>query len=403
MATQAARGRKALEEKKYGQAIAEFTAAIKEAPTSPDFYTQRSVAYQRDGSHEAALADAQQAVLNAQARGKKEAIVEAQFRRGVALYKLGRLGDAEFILKRVKEMQSDHKQADMWISKTVLDLKKVPQGDKQRECTISETPSPQDAPVGPSSSNDTSTTSTQSPSKPAMPPAPQQTPGDKIRHEWYQNTENIYFTLLARGVPKDEAQVEITERSMSISFPLQNGSSYDLHTEPLFAPVIPDKCITRVLPSKVEIILIKATPGQKWSALESNEPVEAKTDSVVGAEQESVKKAVFSDLKEIAPAYPTSSKYGPKDWDKITKDLRVSEAGQSGGAEDDDDDDDGGADDNKFFKKLFKHATPETQRAMMKSYTESNGTALSTNWEEVSKGRVETVPPSGMEAKDWDK
>ena len=38
---------------------------------------------------------------------------------------------------------------------------------------------------------------------------------------------------------------------------------------------------------------------------------------------------------------------------------------------------------------------------MMKSYTESNGTALSTNWEEVSKGKVETSPPTGMEARKW--
>ena len=40
---------------------------------------------------------------------------------------------------------------------------------------------------------------------------------------------------------------------------------------------------------------------------------------------------------------------------------------------------------------------------MMKSYTESNGTSLSTNWEEVSKGKVETLPPDGMEAKAWGK
>ena len=55
----------------------------------------------------------------------------------------------------------------------------------------------------------------------------------------------------------------------------------------------------------------------------------------------------------------------------------------------DDDDEDDGA--NSFFKKLYNGAAPEVQRAMMKSYTESNGTSLSTNWEEVSKGKVETL------------
>ena len=35
--------------------------------------------------------------------------------------------------------------------------------------------------------------------------------------------------------------------------------------------------------------------------------------------------------------------------------------------------------------------------AMMKSYQESNGTALSTSWDEVKKGRVETKPPDVSE------
>lgn len=39
---------------------------------------------------------------------------------------------------------------------------------------------------------------------------------------------------------------------------------------------------------------------------------------------------------------------------------------------------------------------------MIKSYQESNGTALSTNWEDVKKGPVETQPPDGLEAKKWE-
>lgn len=57
---------------------------------------------------------------------------------------------------------------------------------------------------------------------------------------------------------------------------------------------------------------------------------------------------------------------------------------------------------NTFFKTLYKGATAEQQRAMMKSFTESNGTSLSTNWEDVKDRKVETVPPQGVEAKKWD-
>jgi len=55
-----------------------------------------------------------------------------------------------------------------------------------------------------------------------------------------------------------------------------------------------------------------------------------------------------------------------------------------------------------FFQKLYKDADPDTRRAMMKSYQESNGTALSTSWGEVASKKFETTPPDGMEAKKWE-
>jgi suppressor of G2 allele of SKP1 len=245
---------------------------------------------------------------------------------------------------------------------------------------------------------------------PTPPPQPQQTPVDKIRHEWYQNSDHVYFTLLAKGVPKDKAQIDIKPRSLTISFPLVTGSTYDFTLEPLFGAVNTEKCIIRVLPTKIEIILAKATSGQKWSALESHEPLPATTNDSTTAGADNItddlaKAATISDPKPTGPAYPTSSKSGPKDWDKIVKDVRKAEheGKDDENMADDDDDFDEGDETNKFFKKLFKGASPEVQRAMMKSYTESNGTALSTNWEEVSKGKVETVPPDGMEARTWEK
>jgi suppressor of G2 allele of SKP1 len=38
---------------------------------------------------------------------------------------------------------------------------------------------------------------------------------------------------------------------------------------------------------------------------------------------------------------------------------------------------------------------------MMKSYQESGGTTLSTNWDEVKKARVDVKPPEGSEWKKW--
>ncbi|KAK4539708.1 hypothetical protein LTR36_010419 [Oleoguttula mirabilis] len=417
MATQADLGKKALGAQDYAGAIKQYTLALKSSPTSPDYLIQRATAYQRAKKYAEALQDAEYAVVNAQKRAKKELIIESQFRRGCALHSLERYGDAELVLGVVLKLNKDHKMANMWAAKTETALKDLPMSDEKRQCTVKETPdvdagSEMGSVDGTSTSptNGTSSTASDPTSAhptPTRPAAPQQTPADKIRYDWYQNTNSVFFTLLAKGVPKDKAQVDITERSLTISFPLITGSSYDLTLDPLFAGVKPADCITRVMPTKVEIVLAKATPGQKWSALESSEPAATKTDSVAGAAadgQDAMKRAILTDTtnKPTAPAYPTSSKNGPKDWDKITKDLGKSSAvdGKKGSLEDDDDYE-GGDEANHFFKKLFKGASPEVQRAMMKSYTESNGTALSTNWDEVSKGPVETAPPDGMEAKQW--
>ncbi|CAJ2506521.1 Uu.00g006510.m01.CDS01 [Anthostomella pinea] len=86
------------------------------------------------------------------------------------------------------------------------------------------------------------------------------------------------------------------------------------------------------------------------------------------------------------PAYPTSSKKGPKNWDNLDVDDDEKEEG----------------DVNSFFQKLYKNANEDTKRAMMKSYVESNGTSLSTSWSEAKEKEYKTLPPDGAEAKKWD-
>ena len=38
---------------------------------------------------------------------------------------------------------------------------------------------------------------------------------------------------------------------------------------------------------------------------------------------------------------------------------------------------------------------------MVKSFTESGGTVLSTNWQDVGKREVKGSPPKGLEMKSW--
>jgi suppressor of G2 allele of SKP1 len=177
------------------------------------------------------------------------------------------------------------------------------------------------------------------------------------------------------------------------------GSDYHFSLDPLYAPIDPSASTSKITPTKVELVLKKATPGQQWKSMEgSGAPTTTNTTSA----EPIIKKAVLNDKP---PEYPTSSRKGPKNWDKVVDDIskKTKKADDPTAADDGDDDleDHGGDEANYFFKKLFSGASPETQRAMMKSYQESNGTVLSTNWDEVSKGKVETSPPDGMEEKKW--
>ena len=95
--------------------------------------------------------------------------------------------------------------------------------------------------------------------------------------------------------------------------------------------------------------------------------------------------------EEDAPKYPTSSHYS-RDWDKLAKDVTEEEKNEKL---------EGDAGLNKFFQNLYGDASDETKRAMMKSFSESGGTVLSTNWSEVGAKKVEVKPPDGMEYRQW--
>ena len=149
-----------------------------------------------------------------------------------------------------------------------------------------------------------------------------------------------------------------------------------------------------VLSSKIEIVLRKKQPGQKWPALEGTSRPAGETTSQANPPSTT---QTQPDVTDKAPSYPTSSRKGVKDWDKLATSLskgKKKDGAAEGGDDDDDLSDYGGDPVDGFFKKLYANADPDTRRAMMKSYYESDGTALSTNWSEVGKKKVEPHPPS---------
>ncbi len=53
----------------------------------------------------------------------------------------------------------------------------------------------------------------------------------------------------------------------------------------------------------------------------------------------------------------------------------------------------------QFMRDCYAKADDETKRAMIKSFTESGGTVLNMNWNEVGSRKIEPKPPAGVEPK----
>ncbi|KAK0758945.1 hypothetical protein N5P37_008432 [Trichoderma harzianum] len=226
--------------------------------------------------------------------------------------------------------------------------------------------------------------------KAETPAVPKDTP---LRLQDFQSNTQMSVSIFSKGVNKEKLQVQFLESSVRLD-PLvyPNGDEKEFELD-LWGEIIPAKSQYTVTPNKVELSLAKKTPG-KWATLKgdgSAKRAPVSSPQVVETTSEKAPVVVPAAAPAAAPApaatpaYPTSSRSGPKNWDQF-------------GADENSDDE---KDVNLFFKKLYKGATPEQQRAMMKSFTESNGTSLSTNWDDVKGKKVETVPPEGVEAKKW--
>ncbi|KAI4193497.1 MAG: hypothetical protein LQ350_008285 [Teloschistes chrysophthalmus] len=408
---QAAKGAAALNSKDFSTAVTHYTDAISVNSQAVDYYIKRSTAYTRTSpaDHTAAFTDAEIALKLASIRGKRELIIQAQLRRAIALFGLEQYENSRACFNWVKEMDKDEKTLQIWEMKIANKLNALSNDDEKAKVTVERLPD-----VQVPSQKAQSAKPPQDATEPAKHPPENaekpskadsvQTPANKIRHEWYQTQDTVVVSLFAKGVPIDKTTIDIQARSLAISFPLATGSKYDFSLDPLYGTIDPTNSSAKFMGTKVDFTLEKTTAGEMWPTLESTVTI---TDSKDGKSEEAqeVKRAMPANVAtRPGPVYPTSSKSGPKNWDKLADELTKKKKEKKNGEEDEDDgmdDFEGGDPVNGFFQQLYSRADPDTRRAMMKSYSESNGTALSTNWSEVGKGKVETQPPDGMEAHRW--
>ncbi|KAK4691194.1 suppressor of G2 allele of SKP1, partial [Lecanoromycetidae sp. Uapishka_2] len=433
---QCARGDHALDKKDFTTAVTNYTAAIKINPTAVKYYIKRATAYTRlsPPDHASSLKDAEYAVSLAFKRNTKELIMESQMRRAIALFGLDRYGDSQQCLEWTKKkinagdkennvvktlpiwelkLEKKLKDLDDDNERTWIRVKEIPDVEAPGKDKPAETARPDEG-----SSGGTTIAAAAESSAVTAQASGVQTPANKIRHEWYQTTDKIILTIYCKGLDKVDANVtiQIREKSFFLSIPLHTGADFNFSLDPFQHSIERMKSHYKVMPTKVEFTFTKAIPGQKWTSLEGTGALDTEENEGSSSDptHEAVKRAALAPKTDnVGPSYPTSSKSGPKNWDKVANDLtkrpkkngKEPKEGEDGEEEESAYaglDDDEGDPTMGFFKTLYKGADEDTRRAMMKSYQESNGTALSTNWAEVGKGKVETSPPDGMEAKKWD-
>ncbi|GAO18525.1 uncharacterized protein UV8b_06633 [Ustilaginoidea virens] len=309
-------------------------------------------------------------------------------------------------------------------------MSKLPEDDVARKVTISADPRHKDLAV----------TKTESNAQDKIPDAVDPQPATRksaapcnqpLRMQDYQTDSAIMVSIFTKGVDKQKLHVEFFDDSVLLD-PLvyPNGEEKELVIE-THSQIKPSASSFTVTPSKVELRLGKKSPG-RWPRLTKEDPRGQEFDggknkleglqdagkivgeaagaeaeqSISGKEAEQVDgkagtsehhgdksspKATSAKAREAepaskpgGPAYPTSSRSGPKNWDAIGADS---------------DEEESNVDD--FFKRLYKNASEEQRRAMKKSFVESNGTSLSTDWSDVGSRTVEVVAPEGVEAKKW--
>lgn len=184
-----------------------------------------------------------------------------------------------------------------------------------------------------------------------------------------------------------------------------------LALDPLTGEIEPDKSDYRVGKMKVEVRrllcffffssrhtqvrLAKTSPG-RWGRL------------VRGPNDEQGKWGLFSLSPRPAlltgqavpksfssSSAPSTRRAEGKNWEKVSDTILKGEKDKTM------QEDPNAVDSNHAFSELFQHLDEDARRAMLKSYTESGGTTLSTDWNDVKKGPVPIRPPEGQEWKKW--
>jgi len=175
-----------------------------------------------------------------------------------------------------------------------------------------------------------------------------------MKYDWYQTDATVVVGFLTKDCKEEELTVNIQPSQVEVIRRLEDDDRVELN---LHQNIDVAKSKYKIMKSKVEVTLAKEDSG-RWSKLE----------------------------KDITSTPPPASRV--KNWDSIVK------TGLGDEKEDENV--------NALFQNIYKGADENTRRAMNKSFIESGGTVLSTNWADIGSKKTEMKPPEGMEYKKYE-
>ncbi|KAF7496294.1 hypothetical protein SSS_06963 [Sarcoptes scabiei] len=180
------------------------------------------------------------------------------------------------------------------------------------------------------------------------------------KFDWYQTDQFIVLSILIKEINEKSMQIEFEPKKFTFNYNHQSSNDcskfYRLVLN-LNEEILPSQCVWSLTSIKLEIKM-KKKEEIRWSSLEAANSIQQ---------------------NKSTPSL--------RSWDQLARDLEK--------------DDDEQSDVEALFRKIYANGDENLRRAMNKSFVESNGTVLSTNWNDVGKSTVEMKPPDNCEFKKW--
>jgi len=360
------KGNEAFVSENYPAAIELYTSALGLEPHFADCMVARAHAYIKSDKFDLAKKDADKAVdiLRASSETSPSA-AKAFLRSGVASFHMGKYKEAKNCFTEGQKLgeEAGLKQWMAWCDEKIKKFGDFAPGVKPAQAdsktdnskeVVAQKPKTDVAPSDATAS--------------APPPDPNSMPVPKISHDWYQTETHVVVEVRIKKLSADQCKVDMGETTLSVTIKLATGSDYSLELD-LAHPILPLQSSYKIMSTKLEIKLKKAE-GVRWAALEGDGSVPLPGGSLPPT------------TTTVKAPYASG-----RDWGAIEKAL----------AEEAEEKKEGEAALNEMFQKIYGDANDDVRRAMNKSFQESGGTVLSTNWNEIGKEKTEVKPPDGVE------